>query len=84
MFFQVQTIQRDGREVDIKYIVIDNNRTLLAKSAAEAMNVYTTQTMSKIIGYDVSILVLYVTLKLFLRDLFWKPLGYPQETLAKK
>ena len=84
MFFQVQTIQRDGREVDIKYIVIDNNRTLLAKSAAEAMNVYTTQTMSKIIGYDVSILVLYVTLKLFLRDLFWKPLGYPQVTLAKK
>lgn len=73
MFLQVQTIQRDGREVDIKYIVIDKNRTLPAKSAAEAMNVFTIQTMSKIIGYDVSILStndLYVTLKLFLRDLF--------------
>ncbi|CAB4013849.1 Hypothetical predicted protein [Paramuricea clavata] len=51
---EVQNIQRNGQEVDVKYIVIASNRTLLAEDAAKIMDVFTVQKMSSIIGYEVS------------------------------
>ena len=45
---------RDGEEVDVRYIVVANNRTMPAEAAAFTMNGISIDRMKHFLGYDVS------------------------------
>ncbi|XP_046861142.1 uncharacterized protein LOC124454375 [Xenia sp. Carnegie-2017] len=49
----IRSITRKEAEVDVRYVVIENNRTLLAVDAARLMNFFTNEKMRELLGYEV-------------------------------